>query len=160
MRSRDCFVKKRNFHCMLAMVLIIMAVSLCAGGCAERNRKNEEITVVTSTDPGAAAELFPALEGIEEIEMEQVRYGGSTPLGPADYQYSGYITLSEKMAGRYAEAYEFEDIVPPDVTFYEVPERSGDWKYSRDFRKDIVRKSLVGDVWMDGTTLLFSVGTT
>jgi hypothetical protein len=40
-----------------------------------------------------------------------------------------------------------------------LEKREGEWKYSHEFCKDMIKSGLVGNVWLDGSTLLFSVGT-
>ena len=40
-----------------------------------------------------------------------------------------------------------------------IKERTGNWKYSYDFNKEIIPAGYVGTVWIDGNTLLFDFGT-
>ena len=52
----------------------------------------------------AIAKMFPSLEDALETQWEQIRLGsgdGRTP-GPTDYQYQGYIILSDEAAEKHA----------------------------------------------------------
>ena len=121
-----------------------------------------EPSISTSTDVAVIEKLFPSLEGAETIEMEQLKYGGSDRPevlpAPVDYNYRGYITLSEAAAEKYASAYSFTEM-QPQVSFASVKEREGQWTYSFDFSKEIIPAGYSGYIWMDGTTLLFDIGT-
>lgn len=144
----------RNKH------LFILFAILCLTGCTAKG--NNDVKPVMSEDPGAASRLFPALAGIESVEMEIQKYGGSHPRdalpSPTDYRYRGYITLSEAAADRYVGTYQFTD-AEPDISFEVLERREGQWRYSDEFQKDVLNEGLVGNVWLSGRTLLFDIGT-
>lgn len=153
-------------------MIYILAVLLFITGCTARGRisnnnsYSEEASmkpnICTTTDLEVAVKLFPSLEGAESLEMEQLKYGGSSSPrllpAPVDYQYRGYITLSDEAAAKYAHDYIFTD-ADPKVSFEAIKERDGRWKYSDEFQMEIIKSGLVGDVWLDGNTILFSIGT-
>lgn len=146
----------------IACAAICVTGILSTTGCGASG-SSESPAVTTSTDTAVMKNLFPNLEGVEAVEMEQHKYGGSDGIdllpGPTDYQYMGYITLSDDAATKYADTYDFKEVTTPKVFFTNIQQRDGQWRYSYEFGKDIIKKGLVGNVWMDGNTLLFSVGT-
>lgn len=77
----------RNKH------LFILFAILCLTGCTAMGYN--DVKPVMSEDPDVASGLFPALAGIESVEMEILKYGGSHPRdalpSPTDYRYRGYI---------------------------------------------------------------------
>ena len=118
--------------------------------------------IVTSTDISTAESIFPALKGVEKVEVEELSYGGSSDRtgipGPTDYLYRGYITLSDEAAEKYMEKYSFEE-AEAEVPFKKISERPGHWMYSREFCMDIMPEGHTGDIWLSGDTLLFDMGT-
>ena len=169
--KKDHIVKVRKPQKIYGMIYIL-AVLLCIVGCTEKGKisnnysSSEEASmkpnICTTTDLEVAVKLFPSLKGAESLEMEQLKYGGSSSPSllpsPVDYQYRGYITLSNEAAAKYAHDYIFTD-ADPKVPFEAIKMRDGRWKYSYEFQKDIIKSGLVGDVWLDGNTILFSIGT-
>ena len=127
-----------------------------------RTSNNSEETIMNpSTDVAVVEKIFPNLEGIESVEFEVTTLGSgnSTVPGPTDYQYQGYIELTDEAAEKYASSYKWEDF-DNDVTFETINTRSGDFKYDPMFTKDIIKKSsFAGKTWVDGNTILFSVHT-
>ena len=165
-------IEKAKVSKITYLLVYILTITLCITGCTVRggagnnDSSNEgelmKPSICTTTDINAVVKLFPSLEGAESVEMEQLKYGGSSsPRSlptPADYQYRGYITLSDEAAEKYGHDYSFTD-ANPKVSFEILKERNGHWKYSYKFKKKIIKSGLVGDVWLDGNILLFSVGT-
>ena len=158
-----------HIHKVMLRFLVAM---LCVSGCAlkkgpdnsnpSREGTLAEKNIYTTTDLEAAVSLFPSLKGIETLEMEQIVYGDSssrrTIPGPSDYLYRGYITVSDEAAAEYAHDYVFSDAAP-DVSFETIRERKGPWKYSYDFQKNHIKNGYFGDMWINGNTILFSIGT-
>ena len=142
-------------------LILVLALLVCATACTNGKRAGEEAKSSVSTDISAIEKLFPSLEGATEIEWEQVTLGSgdSRVPGPTDYRFQGYIVLSDDAAQKYASSYDFTE-AEPDVTFENIKEREGKWKYSEDFCKDIIPEYYPGSVWIDGNTILFSVTTT
>ena len=145
-------------------------MTLCITGCTVRGKAGDNDSsggkepvkpdICTTTNINAAMQLFPSLEGVEAVEMEQLKYGGSSSPrslpAPVDYQYRGYITLSDEAAEKYGHDYSFTD-ADPKVSFEVLKERNGHWKYSYEFQQKIIKSGLIGDVWLDGNILLFSI---
>ena len=119
-------------------------------------------SISKSTDLNMIEKLFPSLEGAVAIEMEQLKYGGSedteTLPGTVDYKYRGYVTISDESAKQFETTYIFTETAPK-VIFETINEREGNWRYSFDLCKNIIPEGYVGNVWMDGNTLLFEFGT-
>lgn len=148
----------------MACVMACMTGTLCVTGCSMSDSPTEP-TVTISTDTDVAARLLPGLEGIEAVEMEQHKYGGTeSPWelpGPTDYRYMGYVTISAATADEYAQSYDFSDaMAQPDVPFATMKKRDGHWTYSYEFCKAVIKDGLVGDIWLDGSkrTIMFSIG--
>ena len=145
---------------ILLFAICVAAIVLLAGCSSSDNEP--KATVVKGVE--VAENLFPSLEGIESAEIEELKYGGdndrSVP-GPADYEYRGYVILSNDAATAYAATYDFTKTIPvPDVSFALLDECTGDWKYSKEFRDKLVPAGYVGDVWLDGTIILFDISST
>lgn len=47
----------------------------------------------------------------------------------------------------------------PDISFEVLERREGQWRYSDEFQKDVLKEGLVGNVWLNGRTILFDIGT-
>lgn len=140
---------------------LVLTLLVCATACTKDRTAGSEAKSSVSTDISAAEKFFPSLEGVTEIEWEQVTLGSGNDRapGPADYKFQGYIVLSDDAAQKYASSYDFAE-AKPDVTFENIKEREGNWKYSEDFCKDMIPEYYLGSVWIDGNTVLFSVTTT
>lgn len=142
---------------LLGLVMVCVA-SLC--GCKGKNLPQVSGPI---TDLTAVPKLFPSLNGVSDFEAEQLKWGGDDRTGvpgPEHYEYHGYIVLSEEAAAEYWDRYDF--VTPSStvsVSFEVLSDRGGNWKYSKDFADNIMDKSLTGDVWMDGNTLLFNLQT-
>lgn len=154
---------------------ILVAGALCMGlvpmaGCSlpfQTETTGEVPVSVTHIDGTDATEvakdIFPTLDGIESVEMEQVRIGGTQDRdlvpGPADYSYQGYIELSSEAIRGYAESYDFLEGSVPQVEFHTVGKRDGQWHHCHALCEAVIKPGLFGDIWMDGNTVLFHVYT-
>lgn len=170
--KEEHIAKVGNSKKSFIMIYVLLVLMICITGCTVRGRisnndssveeESMKPSISTTTNLEVVVKLFPNLEGAETIEMEQLKYGGSSSPrslpAPVDYQYRGYITLTEEASTKYTQNYIFTD-AEPKISFEAIKERKGQWKYSYDFQKEIIKSGLVGDVWLDGNTLLFSIGT-
>lgn len=142
---------------LLGLVMICVA---CLSGCKGNNQPQVDGPI---TDLSAVPKLFPSLNGVKEFEAEQIKWGGNDRTavpGPTDYEYHGYIVLTEEAAEEYRNQYDFDGTSPAiSFQFSVVADRGGNWKYSKDFEKAVVDPTLTGHVWMDGNTLLFELRT-
>lgn len=134
-------------------------------GCSSAWRQGDVPKSVARFDDVETAErILPSLEGIESVDMEQVRVGGTQSRdlvpGPADYVYQGYVTLSDEAAEGYAESYDLHDGGTPQVELEAVEGRDGRWLHDHDLCEDLIKGGLFGDVWLDGNTMLVCVYTT
>ena len=156
--------------CLAGILLFIIMVYCVAvlymenGGISDTSDSRPVPVAINTTELNAVGKIFPGLNGAVSAQVEQLKYGGSSSRdalpSPVDYQYRGYITLSEEAAARYAEEFSFAD-AEPEVSFEIIKKQTGHhWKYSDEFEQTIIRNGFVGDVWLDGDTILFSVGTT
>lgn len=156
--------------CLAGILLFIIMVYCIAvlymenGGISDTSDSRPVPVEINTTDLNAVGKIFPGLNGAVSAQVEQLKYGGSSSRdalpSPVDYQYRGYITLSAEAAARYAKEFSFADAVP-EVSFEILKKQTGHhWKYSDEFEQTIIRNGFVGDVWLDGDTILFSVGTT
>ncbi len=147
-----------------SVIALLMTFSLLAGctgpGRGEDNIASEEVNR-PMTDTSFIAKVLPGLEGVTETEWEEIRLGSDDRMvpGPTDYQYEGYVTISEEAADKYLSEYEWSE-AEPDVTFEYIRERDGDWKYSYDFEKAVSEGAHYSvSVWIDGNTILFKAMT-
>ena len=83
----------------------VLTMTLCITGCTVRGKAGNNDSsdgkepvkpdICTTTNINAAMQLFPSLEGVEAVEMEQLKYGGSSsPRSlPAPVELDGNILL-------------------------------------------------------------------
>lgn len=159
MQKKQRIISKiiRSVRIIVITLIFVMGITACTS----EKKADENAVTNPSSDMKAVEKFFPSLEGAVETQWEQITLGEGnerTP-GPTDYQYQGYIILSEDSAQKYESAYEWNQ-AEPDVEFESIEEREGNWKYSGDFRKDIIPEYYGGSVWKDGNTILFSITTT
>lgn len=161
----------RKILIVFVIVVFVLSFSACdnntnsenSNGNSTNNSRTDSVDNIMNpnTDVEVVEKIFPNLEGIESVEYEITKLGNGTASvpGPTDYQYQGYIILTDEAAEKYASSYTWGDF-DNDVTFETISERSGDFKYDPHFTKDIIKKSSYdGKVWIDGNIILFSVHT-
>lgn len=144
-------------------LLILLSIINCLNltGCLYGNnaRNTNTSNVYTSTDIQAISNMFPGLEGVESAEWEEIKRGGDGSRlelpGPTDYEYHGYITISDESAEKYSNEYTFTSATP-NVPFEALIAHDSSWLYSQDFTKDIIG-NYSGYVWFDGKKILFSI---
>ena len=174
-------MKKVIFGMSVAALMVSLAA--CddnAGNAGDRSVVNASMTTeadtgatdATDTSAGSGAltdvsvisEIFPGLEGIDSVEYEVVPLGtNNSPdvAGPTDYQYQGYIVLTDEAAEALTAAYEWED-AEPEVAFVSITDRGGDYKSCVNLINDTLKKaSYSGNAWYnaDEKTVLFAVHT-
>ncbi|MBR1470525.1 MAG: hypothetical protein IJ600_02640 [Lachnospiraceae bacterium] len=128
------------------------------------NTNNSNVSTQTYTDVSVVKEIFPGLDGIESAEYEIVPLGSSpdnSVPGPLDYQYQGYIVLTDEAKENLVQAYAWEG-AEPAVEFETIAERDGTYRYSPYLNRDVIKKSsYAGRVWLaeEENTVLFVVHT-
>ena len=145
---------------LMILLSLITCFSLtgCFNGNNSRNSSNIS-NVYTSTDKQAISNMFPGLEGVESTEWEEIKRGGDGSRlelpGPTDYEYHGYIILSDEAANKYNNEYTFTSATP-NVPFEALTGHDSNWQYSEEFTKDVIG-NYSGYVWFDGKEILFSI---
>lgn len=165
--------KPTRHKAFVPVIRIVLAGVLVAGmgamaGCLNSQRTGQDAAFSVSHVDGTQAaqeakRLLPGLEGIESADIEQIKYGGTQPSDfvptPTDYYYQGYVELSDEAARKYASSYDFVEGTVPQVDFQEVIARDGKWLYSYEFDKAVIGERSIGNLWLDGNTVLFSLHT-